>query len=160
MIQKLLKLVSKVLPAREIKDGDGALYLTRFRVLGAMQARHPWFPISVYLHRFHRPDNDRELHNHPWPWAVSLILSGGYLEQRFAKPHSGLGHLRWLRAGSLNVLTADTFHRILELDGEPWTLFVVARKVQPWGYYITGRGFVPWRQHEAEKEAAHHRAPN
>ena len=121
-----------------------------------MQARHPWFPISVYLHHFHRPDDDRELHNHPWPWAVSLVLAGGYDElRRDCGEHEHVLRQRRYRAGSVNVLRADTFHRITALEGAPWTLFIVARKVQGWGYYMPDRGFIPWRQHEAEKEQSH-----
>lgn len=37
---------------------------------------------GVYPHWFHRGDNDRELHCHPWEWSASLILWGGYREQR------------------------------------------------------------------------------
>ena len=34
---------------------------------------------NLYLHVFHRSDEDRELHDHPWGF-VSLILWGGYYE--------------------------------------------------------------------------------
>lgn len=164
MIAKLLERVARLLPLREIKDDAGTLYLARFRVLGDMQARS-WFPLTVYLHRFHRPDEDRVLHNHPWPWAVSWILSGGYREERripaeaFAElgeplTPPGLVINRWLRAGSLNFLRGDTFHRVAELDGETWTLFVVGRKHQAWGFDVPGRGFVPWRVREEEARAA------
>jgi hypothetical protein len=165
--RRLLALVSSWLPRRDIIDDAGTLYLSRFLVLGDMMARR--VPFTVYLHRFHRPDEDRALHNHPWPWAVSLILTGGYAEHRrpeqfYAHSPDGkhtmrvsMGNLtqaRWLRAGSLNFLRGDTFHRVAELDGETWTLFVVGRKKQPWGFDVPGRGFVPWRVREAEHRAA------
>lgn len=158
MITRLLAAVSKLLPCREIHDDAGTLYLQRFRIVGDMMARHDWFPFTAYLHRFHRPDEDRVLHNHPWPWAVSCILAGGYREERSAEAVFGMSspqHVsRWLRAGSLNLLRGDTFHRVAELDGETWTLFIVGRKHQNWGFDVPGRGFVPWRQHEEEARAA------
>ncbi len=151
-LTKLLRRVSSWLPRRHIIDDAGTLYLERFLVLGDMMARLA--PFTVYLHHFERPDEDRALHNHPWPWAVSLILTGGYLEERQGFASYALSRRRWLRAGSLNVLRGDTFHRVAELDGETWTLFVVGRKHQAWGFDVPGRGFVPWRVREAEARAA------
>jgi hypothetical protein len=146
----LLHWLAARLPCRQIADAGGTLYLERYRVIGAMNGRHRWFPFTVYLHRFHRPDLDRALHNHPWPWAFSLVLAGGYDELR-----PGLADwwhsVRTLKAGSVNWLRGYTFHRVAELHGETWTLFVVGRKVQAWGYDVPGRGFVPWRQFESEK---------
>ncbi|MGN6103684.1 MAG: hypothetical protein ACTHU0_01140, partial [Kofleriaceae bacterium] len=62
-------------------ETDGDPYLTRvllprIRIPGVCDFR-------PMLHRFHRPDVDQHLHNHPWKWAVSLILSGSYVEERF-----------------------------------------------------------------------------
>ncbi len=158
MIARALQIVARLLPLREIRDEGGTLYLSRYRIVGSMTGRHPWFPFTAYLHRFHRPDQDRDLHNHPWPWAVSLVLVGGYREIRHV-PGSVPSRLlnqptlsRWLTAGMLNVLHGNTFHRVAELaPEETWTLFLVARKVQAWGYDVPGRGFVPWRQHAAER---------
>lgn len=36
---------------------------------------------GLYLHLFLQSDEDRALHDHPWPW-VSLILDGKYREHR------------------------------------------------------------------------------
>lgn len=161
MIARVLGLVARLLPLREIRDEGGTLYLRRYRIVGSMDGRHPWFPFTAYLHQFHRPDQDRDLHNHPWPWAVSLVLAGGYREIRHV-PGSVAGRTlsqptfsRWMRAGMVNVLHANTFHRVAELaPEETWTLFLVARKVQAWGYDVPGRGFVPWRAHVAERQAS------
>src|ERR1700692_2623605 len=58
-------------------ETDGSPYLTRImfpRIFG----------VRVYLHHFHRPDNDRHLHNHPWKWTKSFVLCGSYTEERLA----------------------------------------------------------------------------
>jgi hypothetical protein len=47
-------------------------YLTRWTILEIAG----W---SLKLHRFHRSDEDRDLHDHPWTFW-SLILLGGYYE--------------------------------------------------------------------------------
>lgn len=107
---------------------------------------------SLYLHHFWAPDADPAPHNHPWPWAVSLILSGAYVEVRFGRGS------RVYSLGRLNWIWADTFHRVdtlLPEPGEPgvWTLFLVGAKraksdregvVGSWGF--AEGTFIPWRQ--------------
>ena len=148
---RLLRRFASLFPCREIRDLNGTLYLQRFRIVGDMMGRHAWFPLTVYLHRFERPDHDRHLHNHPWPWAVSLVLAGGYDEVRQGDQGK---HVRCLRAGDWNLLRANTFHTVAKLKGETWTLFIVGRKVQSWGFAVPGRGVVEWRQYHAERVAA------
>lgn len=48
-------------------------YLVRWHLF-----RCRWF--RVFLHRIYRPDDDRHLHNHPWPNALAIVLRGGYGE--------------------------------------------------------------------------------
>lgn len=167
MIARLLNTLARRFPLREIVE-DNTLYLERFCLLGDMQARHAWLPFSVYLHHFVRPDSDRALHNHPWPWAVSFVLSGGYLEARKAtllesvlspleelthRAHGGVLQTRWLHAGAVNIIRGDTFHRVAELSSKAptWTLFVVGRKEQAWGFDVPGQGFVPFWTRETQK---------
>lgn len=69
MIRKLL---AKLFPKREIVNCFGNLYLTRWYLL-----RTPLF--SIMLHKFSRSDEDRALHDHPWPFLV-IPLRSGYTE--------------------------------------------------------------------------------
>lgn len=48
-------------------------YLYRWHLL----PKNRW--LNVYLHRFLRDDDDRALHDHPWPF-VSVVLNGTYRE--------------------------------------------------------------------------------
>jgi hypothetical protein len=119
-------------------------------------------PFGIYLHHFHRSDEDRELHNHPWRWAISLILSGGYIEERKTNVPKGwpLVHQRTRKMvfapGDLNTITSKDFHKV-ELIGaeETWTLFVVGPKFQGWGFWdkITER-FTPWHEFLTGKRLA------
>ncbi len=136
----------------------GKPYLERYAISG-------WLPVgdgrensdgnrmlpSLYLHCFRDFDRDPAPHNHPWPWAISLILSGSYFEFRL-----GLGG-RWFDRGSFNLISGDTFHRVTELVPEPgekgvWTLFLCGRKKTKrdqrsgWGF-VEGR-YIPWRDRE------------
>ena len=140
MIAQALELVSRFLPEpRVIFDRNGrSPYLTRWTLFRARRAR-------VFLHRFHRGDDELELHNHPWRWAASLILAGGYLEER--RDASGAVRIRQVKPGTVNVLVADTFHRVELLSGSCWSFFVAADRVQSWGFWNRESGrFWPWRE--------------
>lgn len=154
MILRLIRWIASWLPHRLITGEDNTPYLSRFRIVGWMPGSTWRWPFSVYLHHFHRPDLDDAHHNHPWSWAVSLILTGGYTEEvPLAELHGG--HLvigeRRLRPGRLNFLRSDSYHCVKELHGEVWTLFIVGPKAHSWGFWVPGRGHVPWRERLAER---------
>lgn len=96
----------------------GAPYLDRY----SLREQNPtagggW---RAYLHQFHASDADG-FHNHPWRWAFSLVLRGGYTETRPGRAR------RWRGPLSIGILTGDTFHRVEDpvTDGKgTWTLFV------------------------------------
>lgn len=86
-MRAVLRFVAKFLPCRRIVGGDKTLYLSRYTVL-----RIPFTTRSVYLHCFHRSDEDRDLHNHPWDKSVSLVLWGGYVEERRVQQELTIPH--------------------------------------------------------------------
>ncbi len=171
MIRKLIGwLTSKLPPPRVIFDRDGKEpYLSRYYILGAPVAPDgapfdasgnpkvgiKWSDgLGIFLHRFHRGDDGDELHNHPWGWSVSIILAGGYFEER----RHGLDvHSHEYRPGSINVLRADTFHRVDLRESDCWSLFVAGPKVQGWGFWDRTNGmFTPWRRYIVERRARLH----
>lgn len=89
-------------------------------------------PFDLYLHRFHRGDDDQALHNHPWSWAVSLILSGGYTEERRVGDKV---ERRIFRPFSINIIRGDDYHRVDLLDHDCWSLFLVGPKVSTWYFW-------------------------
>lgn len=120
------------------RDGKPYLlrfYLTKPRVSGEHIDEEPT-QFGIYLHHFYQGDQDPELHSHPWKWALSLILSGGYLEQR----HDRASRIH--RAGDFNLIKQDTFHRVdLLPTGDPvWTLFTVGPRVATWGFLCSRSG--------------------
>lgn len=129
-------------PRRVITNDEGDPYLLRVYLTPDAQWWRRWLP-GVYLHHFYRSDSDRELHNHPWVWALALILRGGYVEEYqqqilyngapFSRPWI---EKRTLRPGSLNVITHRTFHRVELLDPErgAWSLFVAGPRFRDWGF--------------------------
>jgi hypothetical protein len=100
------------------------------------------------LHHFRRGDEARETHSHPWAWCASIILVGGYREERLRLEWPEV-RVRVLRPGSVNFLRHDDFHRVDLLDEERgcWTLFVHGPKMQGWGFLDRDtREFTPWRE--------------
>jgi len=100
---------------------------------------------SVFLHRFHRGDDDLALHNHPWRWAVSLVLAGGYLEER--RMENGTVEQRVVRPGTINIIRDTTYHRVDLIESECYSLFLAGPRAGSWSFWErdTGRT-VPWRQ--------------
>jgi hypothetical protein len=107
--------------------------------------------LGLYVHRFHRSDADRQAHNHPWQWALSFVIAGGYREER------RLGNRlvsRIVPPLSFNFIGADDFHRVELLEHDAWSLFLVGPKVASWSFWDPRTGEVtPWRDFIAKKRA-------
>jgi len=130
LISRLLYRFSGHLRCRIINGNHGEPYLERYHLL-----RFPGGG-GLYLHRFIDSDPDRGLHDHPWKSAGSLIWSGSYKELRLAQSnHKKKIVDRILKAGRLNILHGEDFHRIVMHSNEPvWTLFGHTRKFKDWGF--------------------------
>lgn len=173
MIRKLLTAIARLLPKRTIyRDKDGGVYLERYYLFGdasglkyfpSFRSDEPgaesneirwwqrlltWLP-CVYLHRFAASDSDLDdLHNHPW-CATSLILAGGYSEERRIATFDGFEVVRreygpW----SINRLEADTFHRVDLIEDDCWSAIAIGEKTQSWGFWNRYSGeFLHWKEH-------------
>lgn len=139
-MRRFLEFIAARLPVRMIYV-DGKEYLRRLYICGSLPTKYwpgvkprlGWLPWTLYLHEFYAPDRDRNLHSHPWKWAVSLILAGWYREQVLAADKQ-LVNLR--KAGRVNVIRQTTFHRIQSISHlvRPWTLFLAGPKASTWGF--------------------------
>ena len=127
---RILYRVSAYCRCRVINGPDDQPYLERYHLLCLP------FGYRLYLHRFVASDPGRGLHNHPWRHAVSLLLCGTYEETRMLAANSeNRLERRWLRAGRLNLISGDVYHRInLPPGGECWSLFLHAPKSRDWGF--------------------------
>lgn len=135
------ELIGKVANQRQpdfVIGGEDSPYLRRWFVLPRGDGP------SCYLHHFLRSDDDRALHDHPWP-SISIILEGSYLEhvQGQAEPI-----LR--EPGDVSFRAPEEAHRVeLLADGageKPvWTLFLVGPRVREWGFHCP-QGWKHWRE--------------
>jgi hypothetical protein len=114
-----------------------APYLKRWFIL----PRNRWF--NIYLHHFHRSDDDKAIHDHPWR-NLSILLKGSYLEHMadgsVILRHPTLAFWRW------PVRRPTDAHRVELIDGRKvWTLFITGRRVRTWGFWCP-RGWIPWTE--------------
>lgn len=158
LLDGLLRSVAARLPSDVITGKDGTDYLRRYTLFGWHHSSPRRYPFNVRLHEFVRPDEDRLLHDHPWSWAASLILLGGYEEERRVPGTLHTTCRRRYLPGSLVFFGADTFHRIGKLYGKStWTLFITGPKTASW-YFLRADGLqrIPWRKHLGIEEAEYH----
>jgi hypothetical protein len=134
------RLLARVFPYRDIVN-DGDLYLRRYFL-----TPRSW-PTRLFLHRIYRPDRDRDLHDHPWPFRT-LVLRGGYEEEQYVP---GLfERMGWL---STVMHWATYRHRITRVEPNTWTLCFVGQAQRTWGFWVDkvphdGTSvFVPWREY-------------
>lgn len=93
--------------------------------------------LNLYLHEILRSDDDRALHDHPWP-NTSYLLAGRYVE------HTPQGS--FLReAGWIGERGAEAAHRLEILPGErAVSLFMTGPKVREWGFHCPN-GWKHWQ---------------
>lgn len=92
---------------------------------------------NIYYHRVLRDDDDRALHDHPWP-SFSILMVG---QMREVTPDG----VRIIRTGDCVYRGPEFSHRLELIDGQPAeTLFVTGPKVRDWGFHCP-KGFVHWR---------------
>ena len=96
---------------------------------------------NVYLHEILRSDEDRALHDHPWP-NTSMLLHGRYIE------HTAAG-VEMREAGWVGSREATDAHRLEILPGEKAiSLFITGPKIREWGF-LCPQGWRHWRDFTA-----------
>jgi hypothetical protein len=122
-------------PARNtIAGDDGNPKIHRHYLFGTGKT------FGVFLHYFVGSDPATEFHDHPWSWSVSIVLCGGYTEERRGRYDSTITR-RWLGPGRVNLLLPDIFHRVELRDRRPaWTLFIHGPKIRKWGFLDSTTG--------------------
>ena len=97
-----------------------------------------WCGITLRLHRFHKGDDDKAFHDHPW-WFITFPLSS-YMEHTPGQEPVVISSWRPHFRG------ASHRHIVTLLHPRPvWTLLLTGRKKSTWGFW-EGEIFTP--QHE------------
>ena len=144
-LRRTARLLARLLPPSRAPDqvigGEENPYLSRWYLL----PKNYYFNIMV--HEYHRSDDDRANHDHPW-WNLSFVLRGGFMEWSGPYDEGGV----FLRVqGDVVRRRPEAAHRIELFDKRPVapvTLFLTGPKVREWGFWCP-KG---WR-HNAEFHA-------
>lgn len=150
------RILCKLFNHIDITDG-GEVYLRRWFI----SPRNPkdskqWS--RLYLHKFCKSDNLRDLHDHPWPYRT-FILTGGYWEHSFNPEYRKSEHIepfiksafnktrkKWYGPFSSFKRGAKWTHAVELKDERPaWTLFMTGPKERSWGFH-TDKGWC-WHNH-------------
>ena len=165
---------AKLTPYQHIMSADGTeMYMGRWWLFNPYsrethKARFWWCPWSFRIHHILRPDEDRDLHDHPWN-ARTIILRGWYNEQRPASgwwkkavrssmvPNPDPRIVEWVMKdacewlkrseGDTACLNHGEYHRIDQVSpGGVFTLFITSKWRGDWGFLVNGVK-VPWRNY-------------
>lgn len=154
---------------------DGSDYLERIAISGDLPRRKVTHKRNIFLHRILQADGDRDPHNHPFTWCITIVLWGGYTEERIDSPFLWNPRRRsrrlypfWMNPfRCFNILSsksiqgvtiprAKDFHRITKLHGrQTWTLVLAGKKLREWGFAAPYRGYIPEQFYQARKVTGH-----
>ncbi|MCR9259817.1 MAG: hypothetical protein NXH95_08855 [Pseudomonadaceae bacterium] len=103
-----------------------------------------WCGFTLRVHKFHKGDDDRAFHDHPW-WFITLPLRD-YVETTPTQAQVRVRRFRpyFRPAAHQHIVRLD--------DGKPvWTLIITGAKSQQWGFWDKTQ-FVPHEQWLANRE--------
>lgn len=148
-LEKSLFKVTNYLPCKIINDA-GVPYLERYHLLSLGKNF-----MRGYIHRFVASDPDRGVHDHPWNYAVSFVLTGGYYEERLI---DGEVVTRRVKPFSLNFIKGSDFHRVVMPEGQTcWSIFFHTNWVKGWGFMRPQKeGGMEYVAHKTDKEIKRH----
>lgn len=158
-------------PYLHLPSNEDPSYMARYWVFNPYdrvtnKPRFRWCPWSIRVHHIKRADFERHMHDHPWN-ARTIILSGGYVEERMAAgaqrerildecqaptdqmdPAKIEAYYRLTRLpGATAKLGFGQYHRITHVMPEgAWTLFISGPWQGVWGFLVDGVK-VEWREY-------------
>jgi hypothetical protein len=153
---KIEAILDRIFKHKVIVNCDGDPYLFRWYVFRTRG-------IGLFIHKFVRSDEDRALHDHPWPFLV-IPAWRGYIEHSEVDALPEVDPGAWMRGSPPQIpravrvlpvvgtrLRRATYrHRVelLRCDGKElpaWSLFFRFREWRTWGFWPKA-GFVAWNK--------------
>ena len=137
----ITKILNKVFRRRDVFHGD-ELYLQRWYL-----TPRKW-PVKVFLHAIYKPDDDRDPHDHPFPF-LGVILSGSYSEALY-DTSGNFKEYACRTPGSWAYRNLKDIHKIETLYSDKvWTLIIAGPSKQVWGFH-TKNGKIPWKEYQGK----------
>ncbi|MCB1476612.1 MAG: hypothetical protein H6883_07140 [Rhodobiaceae bacterium] len=145
----LLKRAERVMESRKpdfLIGPQGDPYMQRWWLIPRNRV------FNIYLHRILHDDDDRALHDHPWP-SVSIMLKGKLGE--LYRGRDGQTHVRKIQPGRIIWRGPWFAHRLTlwpEFSGlmQPFavTIFITGPRVREWGFHCP-KGWRHWKEFTA-----------
>lgn len=129
-LDEMLRWAEALMESRPPDFTIGTNYLKRWWVVPRNEQQ------NVYLHLFERSDDDRAMHDHPWP-NTSYLIYGSYKEYT---PEGSFVR----NQGDVVSREATAIHRVELLTPCVISLFITGPKERDWGFHCP-KGFVPWQ---------------
>lgn len=102
-----------------------------------------WLGITLRVHKFYRGDQDRALHDHPWPFITFPLHT---YDEDFWVPELGDTFRREVKAFRFHYRPAKHRHIVRKTTkGPTWTLVASLWKTNEWGFWPEPDKFIPWR---------------
>lgn len=96
----------------------------------------------IYVHEFLRDDDDRALHDHPWP-SLTYVVAGAYDDHTIEA--GGIHKRDRLGSGAFKFRMPSQAHRV-EIVARPCvTVFIRGPVVREWGFHCEQAGWVHWK---------------
>lgn len=134
-LKKYLKNTTISLPNPNTKQLEP--YLTRYYLFGKDMKY-----FNIFIHEFHNSDLEEDLHNHPFKYSLSFILSGGYKEYLYK---NGKASYKIRKPFSFNFLNNKIFHKVELLEKKSWSIFFAGPRFSDWGFLNpTTKTFKHW----------------
>jgi hypothetical protein len=146
MIKSTLNRIASVRHKRDpdfIIGGWDNPYMLRWHVI----PRNRWG--CVYVHEFLRDDDDRALHDHPWP-SLTYVVSGAYHDHTISA--GGINKRELLTAGRFKFRRPSAAHRVEIAQTPCVTVFMRGPVVREWGFHCEQAGWVHWKDFTADDD--------
>jgi len=141
MIKRLLFELTKNMPCELIKIRNKP-HLERYFIAKCLG-------VSFYIHRFVGDDVERYMHNHPWQWGRSFILTGGYSQDVVVDMCHEVEDTGCItkrkKVFVMNKVDHNLFHRIVDVKKNTFTFCIHGPSVtlpngkpKGWGFLTNG----------------------
>lgn len=100
---------------------------------------------KMLLHHFLPNSDDRDVHDHPWPF-ITIVLKGFYVN--IERNAQGKLTAERMKPGTIRYRPATHTHCTKAGPNGCWTLVVTGPLVREWGFWLDGK-WRHWRDYEA-----------
>jgi hypothetical protein len=90
---------------------------------------------AIRIHRWHRSDDKRYLHDHPF-WFITMVIKGSYTD---VSESNGAIIRDQLKVGSIRFRPALHKHYVDVPKSGATTLLITGPPIRNWGFYVNGK---------------------